>query len=110
METASPPTPPEHAPQDGDDAPGPRVIGLVADPGTPWALVRRIAGDVEDRLDDRLPQPGGWREILNTDDADYGGSGVGNGRIQAEDQSWHGRAASASLTLPPLATMVLVPA
>ena len=31
METASPPTPPEHAPQDGDDAPGPRVIGLVAD-------------------------------------------------------------------------------
>lgn len=75
METASPPTPPEHAPQDGDDAPGPRVIGLVADPGTPWALVRRIAGDVEDRLDDRLPQPGGWRVETRQESLPVGATG-----------------------------------
>ena len=75
METASPPTPPEHAPQDGDDAPGPRVIGLVADPGTPWALVRRIAGDVEDRLDERLPQPGGWRVETRQESLPVGATG-----------------------------------
>ena len=75
METASPPTPPERAPQDGDDAPAPRVIGLVADPGTPWALVRRIAGDVEDRLDERLPQPGGWRVETRQESLPVGATG-----------------------------------
>ncbi|KWW40535.1 hypothetical protein AU359_01131 [Micrococcus luteus] len=75
METASPPTPPERAPQDGADAPGPRVIGLVADPGTPWVLVRRIAGDVEDRLDERLPQPGGWRVETRQESLPVGATG-----------------------------------
>ena len=57
-----------------------------------------------------LPRPGRWREILNTDDADYGGSGVGNGgSLQSEDIAWHGRKASVALTLPPLATIVLAP-
>ena len=57
-----------------------------------------------------LPQPGAWREVLNTDDAGYGGSGVGNpGPLQADDTPWHGRQASLALTLPPLATVVLVP-
>ncbi|MDQ1902270.1 1,4-alpha-glucan branching protein GlgB [Paracoccus sp. WLY502] len=57
-----------------------------------------------------LPQQGGWREILNTDDADFGGSGVGNGEaLQSEDIAWHGRQASIALTLPPLATIILAP-
>ncbi|CAH2600331.1 1,4-alpha-glucan branching enzyme [Rhodovastum atsumiense] len=57
-----------------------------------------------------LPLPGRWREVLNTDATDYGGSGVGNlGFVEAEEQSAHGMPASAELTLPPLATLWIVP-
>ena len=57
-----------------------------------------------------VPLAGVWGEILNTDDAAYGGSDVGNrGVLQTEDAPWHGRQASLSLTLPPLATIVLAP-
>ena len=57
-----------------------------------------------------LPQPGGWREVLNTDAAVYGGSGVGNlGGVKAETVPWHGQPWSAELTLPPLGVLWLVP-
>ncbi|HEY2593872.1 MAG TPA: 1,4-alpha-glucan branching protein GlgB, partial [Chloroflexota bacterium] len=37
-----------------------------------------------------LPAAGPWREVINTDAADYGGSGVGNrGRVETEPVSWH---------------------
>jgi 1,4-alpha-glucan branching enzyme len=54
----------------------------------------------------------GWREALNTDSAYYGGSNVGNGAavLAVERRPSHGRAASIVLTLPPLATVCLVPA
>jgi 1,4-alpha-glucan branching enzyme len=49
----------------------------------------------------RLPAAGPWREIMNSDAADYGGSGAGNmGRIEADEEGW------ATLTLPPLATLM----
>ncbi len=57
-----------------------------------------------------LPHAGRWREIINTDAAEYGGSGLGNlGGVDADDGGWHGQPASASITLPPLATVMLVP-
>jgi 1,4-alpha-glucan branching enzyme len=57
-----------------------------------------------------LPRGGSWRELLNTDDSRFGGSGVSNGeQIQAEDVPWHGQLQSAALTLPPLAALWLVP-
>jgi len=57
-----------------------------------------------------LPQAGRWREILNTDAASYGGSGVGNlGGIEAVEEPWHGRPASATITLPPLGVLWLTP-
>ncbi|MEW9806882.1 1,4-alpha-glucan branching protein GlgB [Mesorhizobium sp. ZMM04-5] len=53
-----------------------------------------------------LPAAGAWREVLNTDAADYGGSGVGNaGAVEA--QKGGGGAAYAEVTLPPLATIML---
>jgi 1,4-alpha-glucan branching enzyme len=56
-----------------------------------------------------LPRTGTWREVVNTDVTDYGGSGIGNyGRVTAVADPWHGRPASAVLTLPPLATLWLV--
>jgi 1,4-alpha-glucan branching enzyme len=57
-----------------------------------------------------LPSAGPWVELLNTDADSYGGSGTGNyGRVQAEPVPWHGRPASAQLTIPPLGVLWLVP-
>ncbi|HLV29478.1 MAG TPA: 1,4-alpha-glucan branching protein GlgB [Burkholderiaceae bacterium] len=57
-----------------------------------------------------VPAGGSWQEILNTDADIYGGSGLGNGgRVEAEHNPSHGWQHSLSLTLPPLATLMLVP-
>ncbi|WP_152047254.1 1,4-alpha-glucan branching protein GlgB [Aureimonas psammosilenae] len=56
-----------------------------------------------------VPHEGFWAERLNTDAEIYAGSNVGNmGGAEAEDVSANGREWSVSLTLPPLATVVLV--
>jgi len=52
-------------------------------------------------------QPGRYVEILNTDDAQYGGSGLRNGDLHTEPVAIHGRAQALSLTIPPLATIML---
>jgi 1,4-alpha-glucan branching enzyme len=58
-----------------------------------------------------LPRGGQWREVLNTDASLYGGGDVGNGgRVEAEAVPWHDQPCSATLTLPPLAVLWLVPA
>jgi 1,4-alpha-glucan branching enzyme len=57
-----------------------------------------------------LPFEGRWRELLNTDAAGYGGSGVHNEPVEARPEPWQGRPASAELSLPPLAVLLLVPA
>ena len=58
-----------------------------------------------------VPRPGYWREALNTDAGIYGGSNVGNsGGVTAEAEPWHGEPHSLTLTLPPLAAVVLTPA
>ena len=57
-----------------------------------------------------LPLAGRWREVLNTDASDYGGTGAGNlGAVQAIPKPWHGRPASATIALPPLAVLWLTP-
>jgi 1,4-alpha-glucan branching enzyme len=58
-----------------------------------------------------LPFSGVWKEVLNTDAAEYGGSGQGNlGQVTAHDEPLHGRPASAHVVVPPLATVWFVPA
>jgi 1,4-alpha-glucan branching enzyme len=57
-----------------------------------------------------LPGAGTWTELINTDADLYGGSGVGNlGSVEATDEPWHGRPASAAITIPPLAVLWLTP-
>jgi len=57
-----------------------------------------------------LPFTGVWREALNTDSTSYGGSGAGNmGAVVASEQPSHGLPASATLTVPPLGALWLVP-
>jgi len=54
------------------------------------------------------PKAGFWREILNSDAADYGGSGQGNmGGIEASPIPFHGLPFSLTLTLPPLGLVFL---
>ncbi|WP_280364791.1 1,4-alpha-glucan branching protein GlgB [Nocardia wallacei] len=57
-----------------------------------------------------LPSAGHWREILNTDAADYAGSGVGNlGGVRSVAEPWHGRPFSAAVTLAPNSAVWLAP-
>lgn len=57
-----------------------------------------------------LPEGGEWEEILNTDDAKYGGSGVTNlGQVSAEAMEWNGRPYSVELRVPPLGALWLRP-
>ncbi len=55
---------------------------------------------------------GQWREAVNTDSRHYGGSDLGNGdaALVVEHVPAHGCARSLSLSLPPLSTLVLLPA
>ena len=60
----------------------------------------------------RIGVPGGgyYREIFNSDEMHYGGSGVANPEpVLAEALPWQGRSHSIALTLPPLAGVFLVP-
>ncbi|MEP7105795.1 MAG: 1,4-alpha-glucan branching protein GlgB [Chloroflexota bacterium] len=50
-----------------------------------------------------VPRPGFWQELLNSDAADYGGSGWGNlGGTEAREEPGHGRPWSLTIGLPPL--------
>jgi 1,4-alpha-glucan branching enzyme len=110
---------------DSNDAPGNTLsfLRLAATPGTA-APGTAVQGDTSrtiacvanfsalPHLDYQLglPHAGRWREVLNTDAEIYGGSGVGNlGSIEAVPVPWHGRPASATITLPPMAVLWLAP-
>jgi 1,4-alpha-glucan branching enzyme len=55
-----------------------------------------------------VPRPGDYEEIMNSDSAYYGGRNVGNmGAIKAEETSWRNWPCCLTLTLPPLAMLVL---
>ncbi len=62
------------------------------------------------RLNYRIGAPigGMWKESLNSDAQDYGGSGLGNmGDVEAAPVPCHGRNFSLPLILPPLSTVYL---
>jgi 1,4-alpha-glucan branching enzyme len=55
-----------------------------------------------------VPEPGYWREVLNSDAEVYGGSGWGNqGGLETEEMPWHGRPYSLKVTVPPLSAVFL---
>ena len=55
-----------------------------------------------------VPVAGSWREIFNSDSAHYGGSNLGNGGgLTATPHTWMAQPAGLTLTLPPLALIVL---
>jgi 1,4-alpha-glucan branching enzyme len=80
------------------------------DAGRPLVNVSNMSATPREGYRLGLPLSGVWLEVLNTDAHEYGGSGVGNlGEVTAVDEPWHGRNASARVTLPPLATIWLRP-
>ncbi len=55
-----------------------------------------------------VPHGGYWRELLNSDASEYGGSGIGNmGGTEALPETTHGRPHSLRLSLPPLGALFL---
>ncbi len=55
-----------------------------------------------------VPCPGNYREVVNTDADQYGGSNVGNGgAVVTEAVESHGHPFALVLKLPPLATLIL---
>ncbi|WP_280235787.1 1,4-alpha-glucan branching protein GlgB [Nocardia cyriacigeorgica] len=70
--------------------------------GSVIACVYNFSGSAHDKYRIGLPTAGRWTDILNTDAVEYGGSGMGNlGAVMADAAPWHGRPASAVLSLAP---------
>ena len=70
--------------------------------GSVMACVFNFSGAEHSRYRLGLPHAGTWREVLNTDATIYNGAGIGNfGGVEATDEPWHGRPASAVMVLPP---------
>lgn len=54
-----------------------------------------------------VPMAGWYKECINTDARDYGGSGQGNrGGLHSDDVSWNSQPCSLSITVPPLSTVI----
>jgi len=81
------------------------------DDGEPLVVVVNFAGHPHGFFRVGFPRDGEWVEILNTDAAEFGGSGVGNmGKISVSEAGVQGQPYSAELTVPPLAAMYFKPA
>lgn len=53
-----------------------------------------------------VPYAGTWKELLNSDEKKYGGSGSVNGDLKSKKEASHGHPNSISFKLPPLSIMV----
>ena len=96
---------------DANDAAG-NVLSFLrfGDDGSMIACIANFAGGPHRAYRVGLPRAGRWRELVNTDSFDYGGSGVGNlGAVEAAEEPWHSQPASAVLTVPPLGVLWLAP-
>ncbi len=77
--------------------------------GNPLVCVVNFAGNPHEDYQVGLPFAGPWAEVLNTDSAEFGGSGVGSTAITAAAEPWDGQPASARLRVPPLGAVYLRP-
>jgi 1,4-alpha-glucan branching enzyme len=96
---------------DANDAAGNVLSFLRFDgDGGMIACIANFAGGPHRAYQVGLPRAGRWRELVNTDGYEYGGSGVGNlGAVEAVAEPWHSQPASAVVTLPPLGVLWLAP-
>jgi 1,4-alpha-glucan branching enzyme len=96
---------------DANDS-GNNVLSFLrfGDDGSVLACVFNFSGSEHAQYRLGLPHAGRWREVLNTDATIYNGAGLGNfGAVEATAEPWHGRPASAVMSLPPLAALWFEP-
>ncbi len=78
--------------------------------GSPIVVVANFAGVPHEDYRVPFPKGGLWREVLNTDDLAYGGSGVTNrGEFAVQDISWGYASYSAALRVPPFGVAYFAP-
>ena len=77
--------------------------------GRPVLVVANLSPLVRSDFRVGCPRAGAWEELLSTDDRAFGGSGVRNAALHAEQVAWDGQPASLTLTLPPLGVTWLAP-
>ena len=74
--------------------------------GNPIVVVANFTPVPRDDYRIPVPKAGQWREIINSDASDYGGSGKGNGgAVQSTPDG--GGGSVITMLLPPLATIML---
>ncbi|MEX0288612.1 MAG: 1,4-alpha-glucan branching protein GlgB [Flavobacteriaceae bacterium] len=54
-----------------------------------------------------IPKAGRLKEIFNSDDTRYGGSGLRNTSIKRSKTAWHGHKSSVEITIPPLGVVII---
>jgi 1,4-alpha-glucan branching enzyme len=94
---------------DGSDAEH-SVIAFLrrAKKGEPVVVIFNFTPVVRENYRIGVPGRGYWKELLNSDAPEYGGSGKGNfGGVEAVPFPMHGRSHSLTLTLPPLGVLFL---
>ena len=70
-------------------------------------VVANFSGVAKD-ITTGVPYEGKYKEILNTDDAKYGGNGTVNTRVKrAQDTEWDARAQSITVSMAPLSVSIL---
>jgi 1,4-alpha-glucan branching enzyme len=84
-------------------------LRLSGSDARPVVVISNMSPAPKDDYRIGLPQGGNWRIALNSDAAEYGGTGDTPGPVDVQEDSMHGLPASATLRLPPLATLFLVP-
>jgi 1,4-alpha-glucan branching enzyme len=78
----------------------------TAPDGNPIAVISNFTPVPRENYRVPLPATGRWREVMNTDAADYGGSGKGNAGVIVAAEGAGGKV-SGTMLLPPLATIML---
>lgn len=96
---------------DGDNADQNLVSFVRFDSsGSPLVAVVNFSGAPIHDFVLGLPVSGAWEELLNTDAAAYGGSGVGNmGHVMADGPAANSQPHSAGVSIPPLGGIWLRP-
>ena len=56
-----------------------------------------------------VPIAGKWKEVFNSDDKNYSGTGVSNGTVDTSAEAQHGKDQSVVLKLPPLGICMIAP-
>jgi 1,4-alpha-glucan branching enzyme len=83
----------------------------VGEQGLPLVFVCNFTPVVRQDYRIGAPLPGSYKELINSDAAEYGGSNIrsATGSYMAEPTPWQNQPCSIKLNLPPLSTVILKP-